>query len=137
MKRQIRRGVFETNSSSCHSITMCSKEEFDKWKNGELLFDEDEEKFVKPRTLSDSEKEKARKSYDSSKDIFSKDWDELSDDAKEKYYKIYGERNGLLDMDAVTYETYMNDGYLTTFYNYYKTKNGEIVVAFGNYGYNG
>ena len=26
--RQIRQGVFETNSSSCHSITMCSEEEF-------------------------------------------------------------------------------------------------------------
>ena len=28
MKRQIRRGVFETNSSSTHSLTMCSEEEF-------------------------------------------------------------------------------------------------------------
>ena len=40
MKRQIRRGVFETNSSSTHSLTMCSEEEFEQWKNGELLFDE-------------------------------------------------------------------------------------------------
>ena len=39
MKRQIRRGVYETNSSSTHSLTMCSKEEFEQWKNGELLFD--------------------------------------------------------------------------------------------------
>lgn len=38
MKRQIRRGVFETNSSSVHSITMCSDSEFDRWENGELLF---------------------------------------------------------------------------------------------------
>ncbi|WP_313584682.1 hypothetical protein [Lacrimispora sp.] len=30
MKRQIRRGVFETNSSSTHSLTMCSEEEFEK-----------------------------------------------------------------------------------------------------------
>lgn len=29
MKRQIRRGVYETNSSSTHSLTMCSKEEFE------------------------------------------------------------------------------------------------------------
>lgn len=39
MKRQIRRGVYETNSSSSHSITMCSEEEFEKWKDGKLLFD--------------------------------------------------------------------------------------------------
>lgn len=33
MKIQIRRNVFETNSSSVHSITMCSKDDFEKWKN--------------------------------------------------------------------------------------------------------
>lgn len=37
MKRQIRRGVYETNSSSTHSLTMCSEEEFEQWKNGELF----------------------------------------------------------------------------------------------------
>ena len=36
MKRQIRRGVFETNSSSVHSLTITSKEEFEKFKSGEL-----------------------------------------------------------------------------------------------------
>lgn len=38
MKKQIRRGVFETNSSSVHSITMCTRSDFDRWKDGELLF---------------------------------------------------------------------------------------------------
>lgn len=38
MKRQIRLGVYETNSSSTHSLTICSEEEFEQWKNGELLF---------------------------------------------------------------------------------------------------
>ena len=37
--RQIRRNVFETNSSSTHSITMCMRSEFDKWVNGELVWD--------------------------------------------------------------------------------------------------
>lgn len=36
--RQIRRNVFETNSSSTHSITMCMKSEFDKWIAGELVW---------------------------------------------------------------------------------------------------
>lgn len=39
MKRKIRRGVFETNSSSVHSITMCSSEEYGKWMNGEMVYD--------------------------------------------------------------------------------------------------
>lgn len=30
MKRQIRRGVFETNSSSVHSLTMCMESDFNK-----------------------------------------------------------------------------------------------------------
>lgn len=38
MKRQVRRGVFETNSSSVHSITMCSKSDYDKWVAGELIY---------------------------------------------------------------------------------------------------
>ena len=29
MKRKIRRGVFETNSSSTHSLTICTEEEFE------------------------------------------------------------------------------------------------------------
>jgi hypothetical protein len=39
MRRQIRRGVFETNSSSTHSITMCTSSDYDKWKKGELVWD--------------------------------------------------------------------------------------------------
>lgn len=39
MKKQVRLNVFETNSSSIHSLTMCSKADFDRWINGELLYD--------------------------------------------------------------------------------------------------
>ncbi len=37
--RVIRRGVFETNSSSTHSLCIASKEDFKKWQNGELVYD--------------------------------------------------------------------------------------------------
>ena len=40
MKEVIRRGLFETNSSSVHSITMCDDDTYTKWKNGELLVDD-------------------------------------------------------------------------------------------------
>ena len=36
--KQIRRNVFETNSSSTHSITMCMKSDYDRWIAGELVF---------------------------------------------------------------------------------------------------
>ena len=46
MKKQIRFGVFETNSSTTHTLTICTKEEFEKWQNGELLFDYYKDKLV-------------------------------------------------------------------------------------------
>ena len=73
MKRQIRRGVYETNSSSTHSLTMCSEEEFEQWKNGELLFDEwGYESFVKANSLSDDDKKYAAQDYEITKMIFLK-----------------------------------------------------------------
>ncbi len=35
--KKIRIGLFETNSSSTHSIIICTDEELDKWKKGEIL----------------------------------------------------------------------------------------------------
>ena len=32
MKVKVRKGVFETNSSSTHSLTMCLGTDFDEWK---------------------------------------------------------------------------------------------------------
>lgn len=64
MKRQIRRGVFETNSSSTHSLTMCSEEEFEQWKKGKVLFDENYETFVKVSELSNKDKEYAAQEYE-------------------------------------------------------------------------
>lgn len=37
MKTQIRQGVFETNSSSTHAISICSKAEWDAFNNGEMM----------------------------------------------------------------------------------------------------
>ena len=48
---QIRSNCFETNSSSTHSITICSKKQFDDWKAGKCLFNVDSEKFVVPTQI--------------------------------------------------------------------------------------
>lgn len=39
MKNVIRYGVFETNSSSSHSLCVCTTEEYEKFINGELVID--------------------------------------------------------------------------------------------------
>lgn len=137
MKRQIRRGVFETNSSSTHSLTMCSEEEFEQWKNGKVLFDEDGETFVKASELSNKDKEYAAQEYEDNKDEYSKDWSELSETAKERYYTKYAKENDLISEDAKTYDEWNNDYELETFVDKYTTKSGDRVVAFGKYGYDG
>lgn len=135
MKRQIRRGVYETNSSSSHSITMCSEEEFEKWKDRKILFDSWKEEFVDVVNLSNSQKEDARKEYESKKNEFSKDWKDLSESSKEKYYEKYIKEHDLIVEECKTYNDYMNDYELESFIDKYTTKNGEKVVAFGKYGY--
>ena len=136
MKRQIRRGVFETNSSSTHSLTMCSEEEFEAWKRGEVLFQEwGSENFVSANKLSDYDKKKASDDYDDNKDDFQKDWKDLSDEVKQKYYTKYAKEHDIIDEDAKTYEQYMNEGDLETFIQRYTSKNGDKIVAFGEYGY--
>ena len=46
MKRTIRRGVFETNSSSVHSLTICTESEYEAWEDGSMVFDNWEEKLI-------------------------------------------------------------------------------------------
>ena len=100
--RQIRRNVFETNSSSTHSITMCMKSEFDKWVNGELVWDKCGDKLV-PITP------------------------EIQSEMHKKYsqYMTYDQFN---DWEYMEHETYEHR---------YTTPNGDKVVAFGYYGYDG
>ena len=138
MKRQIRRGVFETNSSSTHSITMCSEKDFEAWKNGELLFDIwGSKKFVKLTHLSDVEKEEAKEDYDLRKEMFWKDWDCLNEEEKDKWYLKYAKENNLRDEDYYTYDEWRDDDYLDIFVNRYTTESGDRIVAFGKYGYDG
>ena len=46
MKKSIRIGVFETNSSSTHSLCIVSQEDYNKWKKGELIFDRNNETLI-------------------------------------------------------------------------------------------
>jgi len=109
-KIQVRRGLFETNSSSVHTLVMCDESDFDKWKDGELVYDyidgvlisTDNEKYVEWSKMTDEEKE-----YHWSK------YDYLTyDDFFENY-------------DVIPYERFEKN---------FSTKNGDSVVAFGYFG---
>lgn len=125
MKTIVRKGVFETNSSSTHSMIMCTGEEYQKFEDGEMLLNMwDGELF----------------SYDDIVDFIN------SDD----YYKDPFTKSGIdiTDKRAVVKWAAANiddlqdaddfyDTYLETFSQSFTTKSGEKVVAFGRYGYDG
>ena len=56
-KIQIRPGVFETNSSSTHSLVICTKEQYEKWKNGDLLWNGWDDKFITKEEVEEKELE--------------------------------------------------------------------------------
>lgn len=122
MKRQIRRGVFETNSSSTHSITMCSGEEYDKWCSGNLLFWVGKKKFGTKEDIIEELKELTR--WDNSLMYPDVNWDDDSVVAD------------IFDSEEIqTSDEFFDDEYLETFEETYHTSNGEEVVAFGKFGY--
>ena len=132
MKRQIRRGVFETNSSSTHSLTMCTEAQFDDWKNGKLLYDVWDEKFVEANVLTEQDKEDAKREYESKKSDFWKEWDQLTDTEKSNWYDRYvREHRRSSDRGCQTYEEWKYYGDLNYFIDTYTTPGGEKVVAFG------
>ena len=119
-----------------HSVAICKKETFEQWKRGELLcFDG---VLLSPiDCVSSTTKVAAKKLYIKNKDEYSKDWSELSETAKERYYTKYAKENDLINEDAKTYDEWNNDYELETFVGKYTTKSGDRVVAFGKYGYDG
>ena len=134
---QIRNNVFETNSSSTHSITMCSKETFEAWKKGELLFHYWKEKFENSDKLREDIVDEAKQDYESNKNPFMKEWDDLNEEAKTKWIDDYIHDHTDYNSDYRTYGQFMNDYELDTFISFYTTEGGEEIVAFGKYGYDG
>ena len=140
---KVRRGVFETNSSSTHSLTMCSKEDFEKWEAGKLLFKQYEEIFVPFN--GEYFKEKIQKCIDSgncsaAEEIVLKmalkyieNDEEIPDDIMEATASLVYNNDG----EEVTYDEYFYRTDLEYYICNLKTPKGEDVVVFGLYGYNG
>lgn len=103
---KVRRSVFETNSSSTHSLTMCTASDYDEWKKGNLVFDYDYERFVPIDALSDEEKKELKS----------------SGSANDRYYTYDGYEN----VFCCEYESFEET---------FTTPDGEEIVGFGYYGY--
>lgn len=134
MKRQIRKGVFETNSSSTHSLTMCLKSDFDKWENGDAWLcqwawssDYKDENNVPQRSRLYSKDEilSFMKNHSDCSDI---DWNNESE-VEDRFEEFIKE-------DFVSFDDY-GDDCLEYYEEEFTTPSGENVVAFGEYGYEG
>ena len=137
MKIQIRRSIFETNSSSVHSITMVSGSEYEKWKNGELLYDRLNRKLVTKEEI-EKIKESVKKQCEKDNCKFSEyiyDYENY-----DYYYNYYNKEDSYKDLyfRFLTNDKFFDLNYFDykTFAKSYTTNNGEEVVAFGFYGYN-
>lgn len=135
--KQIRRGVFETNSSSTHSITMCSESEYDKWKNGELYFERYNDCFCSKEDIINKAKEKQDKYIEKQKNgekIYSYQEDYINAKNDEELFKVEFDKDSYMTYDE--FWDYYSEDY-ETFEDSYTTEKNEKVIAFGYYGYDG
>lgn len=117
--KTIRKGVFETNSSSTHSITIMSEEDYDKWVNDQLYYNET------TRSLQTKEE-----MYEEVRNFLLTEYnlDEASDEYVEEHiYDNQGEY-------PITYDEFIEDRYLEVDETRYTTKSGEKLVIICKYG---
>ena len=57
MKFHIRQGLFETNSSSVHTLTICTEKEYEDFKNGKLFYDNWHGKITDEKFNYDADRE--------------------------------------------------------------------------------
>ena len=115
---RIRRGVFETNSSSTHSIIICSDDEYKRLTQHELLIGVYSDQLISKDDAIMKAKEYAPKYID---------FEQMTDEQLFCYLR----ENDI----AVKLEDYGEE--MEHYTDTYTTKGGEKIVAFGYYGYDG
>ncbi len=117
---KVRRGVFETNSSSTHSITMCTNEEYQKFLKGELYISELRDELLSLEQIKEDFEQANKK------------WKE--DHENDLYENI----EQYMDCECIkSYADWEEDDCLESYISNYTTPNGEEIIAFGKYGYDG
>lgn len=143
MKRQIRLNVFETNSSSTHSLVICTEQDFKEWEAGEKLFDTGTNEMINPTKLNKCQKKQAINDYitKQAKEKFWCKWEDLPEVSKEAWFNNWAVINILNDRDDfckryLTHDEYYDEhSSMSSFYEHFVTPSGDKMVAFGYYGY--
>lgn len=127
--KTIRNNVFETNSSSTHSVSVFYAEDYEKFRNGELLYNPESDELITLEegveillnNLSEESKIKILNDKLTYSEIVDLYMDELEDIEVPKFYKE------LID-------SYYND--LETDITEFNTKSGEKLIIMCRCGYN-
>lgn len=117
--KQVRRGLFETNSSSVHSLTIVPKEDYEAWREGKLIYNYYENKLY---TLEKLEKKYRGKCH-------YRDGNNSCEECLEE--------NGCCEYnfdEIKTFDDYWDSLDFESFEEEYTTKSGDEIVAFGYYG---
>lgn len=120
----IRRGVFETNSSSTHSISILTEEEDNQWLRGDILRYRWSDKFITKEEYA-KKFEELKQQYAKENNIPIEDVDDY--DVQEYFY----------DDIAYNFEDYDDIMELESDVTEYTTKNGEHLIIRCWYGYEG
>lgn len=127
---KIRQGVFETNSSSVHSMIMCSLDQYKDLERGNLLIDKYKDTIVTIEEAIDMYNQYCQIENKIPIDIPKEDalkilcGDEDGDDDEWKQFSL-----------LKNYNYNKGEGYYyEDFYDTYVTQSGDTVVAFGYYG---
>lgn len=137
---KVRRDTFETNSSSTHTITIVSKEEYEGWGEGRYLYERWSDKLVPARQLSETEKMIAQEEYESNKKAYWQSWDEMDEYARSQVYAEYAAKQMGDSRDLMTQKQYYEwcgERGMETSCTSYTTPSGDSIVAFGYGGYDG
>ena len=112
----VRKGVFETNSSSVHSLTIVTKEEYDKL--------DSTDSFIYQEKIYSFEEAK--------KIVLEEDWLSSEEIEETQNYDYENWEWFLMDHGFERKEDY--GGGLETFEEYFTTPSGDKMVAFGYFG---
>ena len=129
--KTIRNNVFETNSSSTHNVSVFYAEDYEKFRNGELLYNPESDELITleegVEILLNNLSEESKIKILNDKLTYSEIVDLYIDELEDTYIEVPKFYKELID-------SYYND--LETDITKFNTKSGENLIIMCRYGYN-
>ena len=129
--KTIRNNVFETNSSSTHNVSVFCAEDYEKFRNGELLYNPESDELITleegVEILLNNLSEESKIKILNDKLTYSEIVDLYIDELEDTYIEVPKFYKELFDSYYDNLETDITD---------FNTKSGEKLIIMCRYGYN-